>query len=46
VRKEKRQTDASLSLEEIMVFFRNWMIHHVLTEDRKLGMFLRRKTTT
>ncbi len=46
VRKEKRQNDASLSLEEINVFFRNWMIHHVLTEDRKLGLFLRRKTTT
>jgi hemerythrin-like metal-binding protein len=38
-----KPNEAPLTMQQVTVFFRNWMIHHVLTEDRKLGVFLRVK---
>lgn len=43
--KGEKQQESSLSREEVTVFFRNWMIHHVLTEDRKLGLYVKDQRT-
>ncbi len=38
--RDRLKAGQTVSVEEMVAFMNNWLVNHILTTDRKLGMFL------